>query len=527
MDEQQLCAKYAKSLEREKKNIKNKDSRGYYLEHNKNLQESQKELKEIKAPKLKDLKEENKILTKTSKKKQISKERKTTNNLKKTKNYKSKSKKAKNNFINKKEENHFLQNYQNILYSNKDLKSKISELKSRIKKNNKKDYKNILTKKLEKKTNKLLSEENKILKQKIKSQENQILILKSEKAKQDLQIKDSFFLEQENENLKNEISQLFQMLKKTEKYKEFTAFADVDGNLRYLTDINFYNKKNDFEIREKSKLDHLENFGRNFNDFSKFENLHKNCLKTEKVKNSLKWVPENCLDLLKDIQKENSGLSNSCINYILFELNKIWKNREEKIYEKAYVFCKNCKNKNLLRNLGNCKFMTDEKKDNLIAELRSKNFNLKSRLKKKNNFVKNDFVKKQNNLIRGDLANFEKKNNYCKNLERKNKFLDRFNKMLVEILDKNKMRNFFEINGEIKNAKKLKNIFAFLKNNILKGVENVYQSVISEKNRDVMTKQFLSIEKIKKEFDRFENKLLKIENIKNNKYESYKKMCIK
>ena len=124
------------------------------------------------------------------------------------------------------------------------------------------------------------------------------------------------------------------------------------------------------------------------------------------------------------------------------------------------------------------------------------------------------------------MKHLDKKNNFCKNLQRKNNFLDKVNKMLVSLLDKNNMKNFFELNGEIKKTKNLKNIFLFLKKNILNNLENIYQSVINDKNKGIMTKNFLSIEKIKKQFDNFEHKLLKIENIKNSKYDNYKQMCI-
>ena len=52
---------------------------------------------------------------------------------------------------------------------------------------------------------------------------------------------EEIFLKKDNENLKKEIKTLFNMLKKTKEYKDFSYFSDIDGNLRYLQSVGLLN----------------------------------------------------------------------------------------------------------------------------------------------------------------------------------------------------------------------------------------------------------------------------------------------
>lgn len=72
------------------------------------------------------------------------------------------------------------------------------------------------------------------------------------------------------------------------------------------------------------------------------------------------WVPNSAVSLLKNLQKESVTLTDTVIEYILHELNKLWRERENKIKEKAFIFCKNCKNKTLMRNHDQSKYLPSE-----------------------------------------------------------------------------------------------------------------------------------------------------------------------
>lgn len=64
------------------------------------------------------------------------------------------------------------------------------------------------------------------------------------------------------------------------------------------------------------------------------------------------WVPEESFKLLRGLAANPKfSIPESAIDFIILELNKIWKRREEFIVNRCHVFCKNCKGR-IIRSKG-------------------------------------------------------------------------------------------------------------------------------------------------------------------------------
>jgi hypothetical protein len=117
----------------------------------------------------------------------------------------------------------------------------------------------------------------------------------------------------ENQNLKAEIQRLFQMLKTTKDYKNFSAKADASGSINYLTSIGKF-----------TKVDLASNY-------KELKNL--DCHRPDLfVDEKVLWVPSEAFKFAHEFRIKHEGkLSDTLIEHLLFELNKVWSKRETRL----------------------------------------------------------------------------------------------------------------------------------------------------------------------------------------------------
>lgn len=117
----------------------------------------------------------------------------------------------------------------------------------------------------------------------------------------------------ENENLKFEMQRLFCMLKTTKEYKDLANKADASGSIHYLKSIGKF-----------SKVDLADRY-------KELKNL--DCHRPDLfVDEKILWVPSEAFKFAHEFRiKYNGQLTETLIEHLLFELNKIWSRREDRL----------------------------------------------------------------------------------------------------------------------------------------------------------------------------------------------------
>ena len=118
----------------------------------------------------------------------------------------------------------------------------------------------------------------------------------------------------ENDNLKDDITRLIKMLQNTTEYKNFADYADASGSIHYLKSVGKF-----------SRLDLAERF----HDL----NNARDCTKHELfVDEKVLWAPQEAYRFAHEFRLKYDGrLTESLIEHLLFELNKIWAQRERRL----------------------------------------------------------------------------------------------------------------------------------------------------------------------------------------------------
>jgi hypothetical protein len=340
-------------------------------------------------------------------------------------------------FDSKTEENDFIanmkKNFYTVVEENKRLKADLSTSQSKCRAHISHGETLIVNNKLDQNRMTVLSEENSELKRQIEQYKAQLATTRSDLREKIISHKDENFMSIENAHLKEENARLFLMLKSTSEYKNFASFADHEHRLRYLKDLNFFR--------------HLDQTGNATTTLA-----NSNCHRQIDVEKYL-WVPEESFRLLHKIStSENLGLSDTMIDFILFELNKIWKVREEYIISKTHVFCKNCSKPTNKRNPDSLPIsLSADAKDKRIARLESELAQTQSKLSAAQKLLrKNDkgiFNVQENKALAQNLKLIQRSNSEQKALVNKNKFLTEINVILRKQLDEHLLRNFYKLQG--------------------------------------------------------------------------------
>ncbi len=116
-------------------------------------------------------------------------------------------------------------------------------------------------------------------------------------------------------NYKNDSKRLLKMLEATEEYKNFAKLALEDDGVRHLG-----------KVGKKSKLS-------GGNDESHGRMLHFCSCNKDFIPEENFWVPEKVYDFGKDYVKGHRGemMSEAELELLLYELNKIWREREKRM----------------------------------------------------------------------------------------------------------------------------------------------------------------------------------------------------
>ena len=116
-------------------------------------------------------------------------------------------------------------------------------------------------------------------------------------------------------NYKNDSKRLLKMLEATDEYKNFAKLALEDGGVRHLGNVG-----------KKSKISGV-------NDESHGRMVHFCSCNKEFIPEENFWVPEKVYDFGKGYVKEHVGstMSEAEVELLLYELNKIWREREKRI----------------------------------------------------------------------------------------------------------------------------------------------------------------------------------------------------
>ena len=202
------------------------------------------------------------------------------------------------------------------------------------------------------------------------------------------------FLETENGHLRNDNKKLFEMLKSTKEFKKFACFADEENALRSV--------KNSFECKNQKIPDWVKHFKTTQN------NQKNQKLTREEHPDLFFWAPEKSFSFLRNLSKDlKVDLPEPVIDYIVLEMNSIWRNREIYIMENCATFCKNCR-----RNKQDPKkivFTSDDLKLKTIRDLESQLVIVKDRLKSSQKLVERKenglFQMHQNNVLAFNLKN--------------------------------------------------------------------------------------------------------------------------
>lgn len=260
-----------------------------------------------------------------------------------------------------------------------------------------------------------LRNENKTLKEKISKLEETISELCENSLKTQLKNNNDAFLSCENEHLRSDNLKLFEMLKSTQEYRKFAEFTDFENRLRFIHSFAQSNEKIISKNDKKSGREKLDFVGKDFD-----------------LENFL-WVPEKSFQFLRSLAKNpNFCVPEKSIEYILLELNKIWRKREIYIIQKSHAFCKNCKSKIQFEKIMDRKiegFGSEKNKE--IVRLESELAKTKSRLSSAQKIQMNGqaavFRFQENQQLSINLQALRKLDEEKKKLIRQNKFLEKMN----------------------------------------------------------------------------------------------------
>ena len=343
------------------------------------------------------------------------------------------SKKAESDFI-----ANMKKNFYAVIEENKKLKAQLTASQSKCREQVGKTEAVNVNNKLDQHRLTLLSDENSDLKKQVEQLKDQLATSRSDLRDKIMSQKDENFLSIENSHLKEENARLFSMLKSTTEYKKFASIADHENRLRYLKDLNFFR--------------HLDKCGSTGGKNDLASSPSANCHRHVDVEKYL-WVPEESFKLLHQISStESLGLSNTIIDYILFELNKIWKRREEYIISKTHAFCKNCTKPTNKRNSDALPInLSSDSKDRRIATLEGELAQTQSKLAAAQKIVrkneKGSFNVQENKVLAQNLKLIQRSNSEQRTLAHKNKFLIEINTILRKQLDEHLLRNFYKLQG--------------------------------------------------------------------------------
>ena len=119
----------------------------------------------------------------------------------------------------------------------------------------------------------------------------------------------------EYENFRNDSRRLLKMLQSTAEYQDFARFALDDNGVRFLHSVNKDLKtKLDVPANKTSQSMHFCTCNKAFIPESGF------------------WVPEKAYSFGKEFIKSRKGeLSEAELELLLYELNRIWREREKRI----------------------------------------------------------------------------------------------------------------------------------------------------------------------------------------------------
>ena len=374
-----------------------------------------------------------------------------------------------------------LDNCYKMYETNKNLKTKVEQLKDQI---NTKTAETE-TKKLEsdrrQSTHEMLLEENNHLKLKIKALEKQIIDIKSDHSDVAMQGLNDIHLKTENELLRRDMRRLLDMLKNTTEYASFANMYDREHNIRYLHHLSnthegqaFKANKDTKAMRKTSSIDATacKNLLDVYLDEFKLKSMNDNIAFTVDAKpmdnGAARWVPEECYNFMKGIQQQTQ-LSDALIEYILYELNCRWQERERdivKFYKKHGKAHK--------KELSSAKLPQDEK-DRFISQLKKENFDLRTKLKAAKNSSKGSlqFEKmKETAMLEKELKQYQLRNSTCRRLTSKAKLLEKINKYLADMLKNDKLAKYYKAEGANEESKKIERIMSRIRNDIMQLLEN-------------------------------------------------------
>lgn len=168
----------------------------------------------------------------------------------------------------------------------------------------------------------------------------------SEQMKEKLEQKNSAFLELENDHLRRDNLKLFELLKTSKEFQSFAAFTDSDNRLRSVhSDIPVHTRPSKTVKENKDIARASLTFTKGWkNDTKVARSAH--CRK-RLWNNNLDmfcWAPEKLFTFLRELNKRESvNIPEAVIDYIVLEINRIWRTRELYIVDHCSAFCKNCK----------------------------------------------------------------------------------------------------------------------------------------------------------------------------------------
>ena len=471
---------YADSRQKASNNVKTVDSRGFALIQvvDQNNADNHVDVsKELKAKNLKEKEDKPDRLEERAEPK-----RKTKKDKKKTK----PAKKVKKVVVEEQEiPDTVVDNCLKVYKDNKSLKDKINKLKNEMNDKVVSHEKNNLLNEKMKNNYELLLEENNLLKQKMIRMEKSVIELKTINSDINTRSMSEVHLKMENESLRFENKKLFEMLKKTKEYQDFGNDYDKQHSLSYLRNLNIVSNKKDSNYL-KVKINNTENVNKG-NDaalpalidmyvdghkYRQSEGLYSDVKTSSNDIDELdRWVPSNTYKFMKEIQREQN-LSDSLIEYILYELNQIWSKREKDIVK---FFKKHGKSS---RKLLKSEQLPLDDKDKLITKLRTKITNLEAKLKsfKSNRNTHEAF--KNNELLTQNLKQFQHRSKEFRKTNIKLNFIEKANNHLNHILDKNRLRKYYNIEGESKMSNKLGGVIAELKKEVISFLEANYEQLM-------------------------------------------------
>lgn len=383
-----------------------------------------------------------------------------------------------------------LDNCYKIYETNKNLKKKVEQLKDQINVKTAETEVQKLENDRKQFGHETILEENDYLRTKVKALEKQILELKNSNNSISIKGLNETHLKMENEYLRQDVRKILDILKSTAEYEDFANMYDRDSNIRYLNNIT-HNRSRSNPKTDNKVIRGIKNNPNTNIDGSVYKNLLGVYLDEYKLKSTndnidfsitantikkdkAKWVPEDCYDFMKGIQKQ-AHLSDSLIEYILYELNCKWQERERDIikYYKRY-------GKASKKLISSSKLPSNEK-DKLITQLRNEIVELQSKVKGLKNFSveNNKFEKlKEETRLEKELKDYQVKNSMCRKLKTKANLLEKINKYLTEACSRDNMAKYYKIEGMNEYSKKFDKMMQNVKKDVIdlleRNLENTF-----------------------------------------------------